>query len=147
MDIEAFVKNGIFEFKETTLNGTVTTSDFNYSYILNQNISTSTTDKTRNSQLTASGPSSSKASSSNLQVDGGNPVAMNITNESNLVASLDMKSNTETNTSCYQSLNYQAGGKNYGTFNGEQVVASYNYTTEDYKKLMEKQGQTVTMCQ
>lgn len=149
-DVEDFVKNGKFTYKTVTLNGTVKTSNLSMTYLM-KGSSQSTTSGTTATYVYSSDytmTNSDSSSSTSMQIDGGAAVAFDLSSASKAIMSMKMTSTStgSSYTSCYNTLNVEAGSKTSGTYNGGSVSVSYNYTKADFEKMMAAQGVTVTYC-
>lgn len=151
-DVEDFVKNGKFTYKTVTLNGTVTTSNLSMTYTA-KGTSQSTTSGTTTTYVSSadySTTNSDSSKSSSMQIDGGTAVSFELSSSGKGIFSIKSTSTLNSSpysyTSCYNTLNAEAGSKTSGTYNGGAVSVSYNYTKADYEKMLTALGGTVTYC-
>ncbi|MEM7183144.1 MAG: hypothetical protein AAF518_19695 [Spirochaetota bacterium] len=147
-DIESHVNNGTYSLKESTLNGTITTSDINDTIENTASYTYTSSPYTVTVTSTLNGSGSSKVSSSSLQADSGSATSIDAT------TSQATKWNTSYTTSvpngvsstCYNSVLLETGYSVTGTYNGNSVTASYYLDTDKYEELLKEYGVTFTDC-
>lgn len=146
LDIEKFVKEGQFVYSQVTLNGTVSETNINDTFGLTTENSSS--NNTFISKTKSSSSRSSKTTSNNLQIDGGSPASLEITNRARGNFDSELKSSFSGNSSssCFSKFFSEGGTSHEGTYNGGKVKVSYNTDTEKTKQLWQAIGVPVVMC-
>lgn len=150
-DVEAFVKNGTFQYNETTLNGEIKTTNINnYSVGTISNTYTAATKK-NTSANSFSQSLQSKSAASALYIDS-STTAVSFSLDTASKTILEYSSTVDYSSSalsyCTNSFDIAIGGKTTGTYNNNQVSVSYSLNKDNYiKQIIALNGKdTTTYC-